>query len=112
MENQVEKHRALRNLVLPGLAFLLFAAVIVVAFSLRGSAQARGTVTLLFYDRNGTALTPRQVRSASNNGGSGYNNDFLLNPANMCAISSGPLYTSGSNLAFNIPSQALAFAFN
>jgi hypothetical protein len=111
-ENQVDKHRALRNLLLPGLAFLLFAAVIVVAFSLRGSAQAGGTVTLLFFDRNGTALTPTQVRSASNNGGAGYNNDFLLNPANMRAISSGPLYTSGSNLAFNIPSQAVALAFN
>jgi hypothetical protein len=111
-ENQVEKHRALRNLLLPGLAFLLFAAVIVVVFSLRGSAQAGGTVTLLFFDRNGTALTPTQVRSASNNGGAGYNNDFLLNPANMRAISSGPLYTSGTNLAFNIPSQAVALAFN
>lgn len=111
-ENQPEKHRALRNLLLPGLALLLFAAVIVVVFSLRGSAQAGGTVTLLFFDRNGTALTPTQVRSASNNGGAGYNNDFLLNPANMRAISSGPLYTSGTNLAFNIPSQAVALAFN
>jgi hypothetical protein len=83
-----------------------------VAFSLRGSAQAGGTVTLLFFDRNGTALTPTQVRSTSNNGGAGYNNDFLLNPTNMRAISSGPLYTSGSNLAFNIPSQAVALAFN
>jgi hypothetical protein len=111
-ENQFEKQRALRNLLLPGLVLLLFAAVIVVAFSLRGSAQAGGTVTLLFFDRNGTALTPTQVRSASNNGGAGYNNDFLLNPANMRAITSGPLYTSGSNLAFNIPSQAVALAFN
>jgi hypothetical protein len=81
-------------------------------FSLRSAAQAGGTVTLLFFDRNGTALTPTLVRSLSNNGGAGYNNDFLLNPANMRAISSGPLYTSGSNLAFNIPSQAVALAFN
>jgi hypothetical protein len=112
MENHVEKHRALRNLLLPGHALLFLTAVIVVAFSLRGFAQAGGVVTLLFFDRTGTALTPTQVRSASNNGGAGYNNDFLLNPANMCAISSGPLYTSGSNLAFNIPSEAVALAFN
>jgi cell division septation protein DedD len=111
-ENQDDKHRALRNLLLPGLAFLLLTAIIVVAFSLRGSAQAGGTVTLLFFDRNGTALTPTQVRSVSNNGGAGYNSDFLLNPANMRAISSGSLYTSGTNLAFNIPSQAVALAFN
>ncbi|MFM8831991.1 MAG: hypothetical protein ACKOHM_13425 [Spartobacteria bacterium] len=111
-ENPNEKRGGLRNFLLPGLALALFAAVIVVAFSLRGSAQAGGTVTLLFFDRNGTALTPTQVRSTSNNGGAGYNNDFLLNPSNMRAISSGPLYTSGSNLAFNIPSQAVALAFN
>jgi len=111
-ENPVQKDRALRNLLLPGLALLVFAAVIVVAFSLRGSAQAGGTVTLLFFDRNGAALTPTQVRSTSNNGGAGYNNDFLLNPANLRAISSGPLFISGTNLAFNIPSQAVALAFN
>jgi len=102
----------MRNLLLPGLAFVLLAAVILITLAIRGSAQAGGTVTLLFFDRNGTALTPTQVRSISNNGGAGYNNDFLLNPANMRAISSGPLYTSGSNLAFNIPSQAVALAFN
>jgi len=111
-ENPNEKRGGLRKFLLPSLALALFAAVIVVAFSLRGSAQAGGTVTLLFFDRNGTALTPTQVRSTSNNGGAGYNNDFLLNPSNMRAISSGPLYTSGSNLAFNIPSQAVALAFN
>jgi hypothetical protein len=112
MGNHIEKHRSLRNLLFPGHAFLFFAAVIVAAFSLRGFAQAGGTVTLLFFDRNGTALTPTQVRSTSNNGGLDYNNDFLLNPSNMFAISSGPLYTSGSNLAFTIPSQAVALAFN
>jgi hypothetical protein len=69
-------------------------------------------VTLLFFDRNGTALTPTQVRSISNNGGVGYNSDFLLDPANMRAISSGPLYTSGTNLAFNIPSRPVALALN
>ena len=94
-------------LILGGLAFLFYNLVIDV-----GRAQAGGTVTLLFFDRNGTALTPSQVRSLSNNGGSGYNSDFLVNPTNLRAISSGPLFTSGSNLAFNIPSQAVALAFN
>ena len=94
-------------LILGGLAFLFYNLVIDV-----GRAQAGGTVTLLFFDRNGTALTTSQVRSLSNNGGSGYNNDFLVNPTNLRAISSGPLFTSGSNLAFNIPSQAVALAFN
>ena len=111
-ENPNEKHRALRNLLLPSLAFLLLAALVIIAFAVRGSAQAGGTVTLLFFDRNGTALTPTQVRTTSNNGGAGYNNDFLLNPTNMRAITSGPLYTSGTNMAFNIPSQAVALAFN
>jgi len=108
----VEKDRKLRNLLLSSTAFRLLAAMILVAFSLCESVQAGGTVTLLFFDRNGTVLTPTEVRSASNNGDAGYNNDFLLNPANMCAISSGPLYPSGSNLAFNIPSQPVALAFN
>lgn len=107
-----KKHTGLGNLVWPGLLILLAAVSILVALSLRGSAQAGGTVTLLFFDRNGVALTPAQVRSTSNNGGAGYNNDFLLNPSNLRAITSGPLYTSGSNLAFNIPSQPVALAFN
>jgi hypothetical protein len=112
MENHVEKDRKLRKQLLPGFSFLRFAAVIVVAFSLNGFAQEGATVTLLFFNRNGTALTPAEVRSTSNNGGADNNNDFLLNPANMRAISSGPLYVSGPNLAFNIPSQAVALAFN
>jgi hypothetical protein len=112
MENHVEKDRKLRKQLLPGFSFLRFAAVIVVAFSLNGFAQEGATVTLLFFDRNATALTPAEVRSTSNNGGTTNNNDFLLNPANMRAISSGPIYISGPNLAFNIPSQAVALAFN
>jgi len=112
MENHIEKDRKSRKQLLPGFSFLRFAAVIVVAFSLNGFAQEGATVTLLFFDRNGTALTPAEVRSTSNNGGADNNNDFLLNPAHMRAISSGPLYVSGPNLAFNIPSQAVALAFN
>jgi len=100
------------QIALPGILVLGVAIGIWIAFSDRSEAQAGGTVTLLFFDRNGTALTPTQVRSISNNGGVGYNSDFLLDPANMRAISSGPLYTSGSNLAFNIPSRSVALAFN
>ncbi len=101
-----------QRLVIPGLLVLGVTLGLWLAFSNKGQAQAGGTVTLLFFDRNGTALTPTQVRSISNNAGVGYNSDFLLDPANMRAISSGPLYTSGTNLAFNIPSRSVALAFN
>lgn len=100
-----------RQMALPG-AVVGLAMAVWLAFTIKGTAQAGGTVTLLFFDRNGTALTPTQVRTISNNAGAGYNSDFLLDPANMRAISSGPLYTSGSNLAFNIPSRPVALAFN
>ena len=96
-----------QRLVIPGLLVLGVTLGLWLAFSNKGQAQAGGTVTLLFFDRNGTALTPTQVRSISNNAGVGYNSDFLLDPANMRAISSGPLYTSGTNLAFNIPSRSV-----
>ena len=102
----------LRRLALPGILVLSVSMLIWLAFSDRGQAQAGGTVTLLFFDRNGAALSPTQVRSISNNAGVGYNSDFLLDPANLRAISSGPLYTSGTNLAFNIPSRPVALAFN
>ena len=92
--------------LLPAAVIGVFALLIWGVMLTTGISQAGGTVTLLFFDRNGTALTPSQVRLISNNNGAGYNSDFLLNPTNMRAISSGPLYTSGSNLAFNIPSQA------
>lgn len=98
--------------LLPAAVIAVFALLIWGVMLTTGISQAGGTVTLLFFDRNGTALTPSQVRLISNNNGAGYNSDFLLNPINMRAISSGPLYTSGSNLAFNIPSQAVSLAFN
>ncbi len=104
--------RVARRLVLPGALILGLALAVWLVFAIKGSAQAGGTVTFLFFDRNGAALTPTQVRSISNNGGTGYNSDFLLDPANMRAISSGPLYISGSNLAFNIPARAVALAIN
>lgn len=102
---------AIRPLI-AGTVILCLVLLIWFVLAVRGSAQAGGTVTLLFFDRNGAALSPTQVRSISNNGGAGYNSDFLLDPGNMRAISSGPLYTSGTNLAFNIPSRAVALAIN
>ena len=104
--------RIARRMAFPGAVILGVSAAIWLAFVIRGTAQAGGTITLLFFDRNGTALTPTQVRATSNNNGVGYNSDFLLDPANMRVISSGILYTSGSNLAFNIPSRAAALAIN
>ncbi|MFM8365211.1 MAG: hypothetical protein ACKOAS_08695, partial [Verrucomicrobiota bacterium] len=61
--------RVARRLVLPGAAILGLVLVVWLVFAIKGAAQAGGTVTLLFFDRNGTALTPTQVRSLSNNGG-------------------------------------------
>ena len=101
-----------RKILLPGAVLLLLVALVWLFLAVRGAAQAGGTVTFLFFDRNGTQLTPSQVRAVSNNNGLAYNSDFLLNPSNLRAITSGPLYTSGTNLAFNIPSQAVAFAIN
>jgi hypothetical protein len=101
-----------KKILIPGTVLLLLAALIWLFFAMRGAAQAGGTVTLLFFDRNGTQLTPTQVRAISNNNGVAYNSDFLLNPTNLRVVSSGPLYTSGTNLAFNIPSQAVALGFN
>lgn len=75
-------------------------------------AQAAGQVTLLFYDRNGTQLNVSQIRSLSNNGSLGYDNDALLNPTTLEVISMTPLFTSGGTLAFTVPSQPVAFAFN
>lgn len=62
-------------LVIGALVLLIWGVIVTT-----GIAQAGGTVNLLFFDRNGTALTPSQVRLLSNNNGAGYNSDFLLNP--------------------------------
>lgn len=53
-----------------------------------------------------------QIRSTSNNGMAGYDNDALLNPTTLEVISMGPLFTSSGTLAFTVPSQAVALAFN
>lgn len=80
--------------------------------SLIRPAQAAGQVTLNFYDRTGAQLNVSQIRSTSNNGTAGYDNDALLNPSTLEVISMGPLITSGTTLAFTVPSQAVALAFN
>jgi hypothetical protein len=71
-----------------------------------------GTVTVLFYDRNGAALTASQIRSTSNNGTIGYDNDALVDPVTMRAISSGPLFSSGNTLAFATTGIPVALAMN
>ncbi len=76
------------------------------------TVQAAGKVTLLFYDRSGAQLNVSQIRSLSNNGSAGYDNDALLNPANLEVISMNPLVTSGTTLAFTVPAQPVALAFN
>ncbi len=101
------KAHFLLNIVL---AFMLgIAAVSAVPFQ---KASAAGQVTLLFYDRNGTALSVNQVRALSNGPGRGYDNDALLNPQNLQMVQYLPLTTVGSNLVFTVPSVPVAFAFN
>ncbi|MFZ4778809.1 MAG: hypothetical protein ACOYM3_25870, partial [Terrimicrobiaceae bacterium] len=95
----------IRTVVMAGLLCCL-------AGSFIAPALAAGTITLLFFDRNGNPLTPAQVRTQSNNGSTGYDNDFLISPSNLRAISEGPLFTSGTNLAFSTPDQPVALAFN
>lgn len=76
------------------------------------SAQAAGQVTLLFYDRQGTQLSVAQIRSLSNNGETGYDNDALLDPSTLQVVQMGPLFTSGDTLAFTLPDKPAALAFN
>lgn len=74
--------------------------------------QAAGQITLLFYDRNGTQLNVSQIRNLSNNNSAGYDNDALLNPASLEVITMNPLVASGTTLAFTLPAQPVALAFN
>jgi cell division septation protein DedD len=88
------------------------AGALAVFFFMQIVPAGPGTVSVSFYDRNGNALTPAQVRSVSNNGTIGYDNDALVDPVTLRAISSGPLYTSGSNLAFATTGIPVALALN
>lgn len=96
---------------LPGL-ILIMSIILSPAFVLTGPVKAAGQVTLLFFDRNGTQLNANQIRSASNNGAVGYDNDALLNPVTLEVITMGPLFSSGGTLAFTVPSQPVALALN
>jgi hypothetical protein len=92
------------------LAALLLVMLSGVVFHLLG--QAGGTVTLVFYDREGNRMSQSEMRALSNNGGLAYNSDYLLEPGTLRAISAGPLFPSGAGMAFNIPARPVAFAIN
>lgn len=92
--------------------FSLVSALILLLGALGAPAvQAAGTVTLLFYDRTGAALNLSQMRTVSNNGTAGYDNDALLNPTTLEVLTLNPLPGSGA-ATFAVPSQAVAFALN
>ena len=76
------------------------------------SAPAAGTVTLLFFDRSGVALTPAQVRAISTNDGKGYDNDFLVDPINLHAVMAHPFKVAGDFYEFELPPQPVAIALN
>lgn len=71
-----------------------------------------GRVTLLFYDRNGAALSAGEARALSNNSPLGYDNDALVDPSTLGALAMGPLYATGGTLAFDLPAAPAALAFN
>jgi len=71
-----------------------------------------GQVTPLFYDRNGTLLSPEQVRSLSNSGTRGYNNDMLLDPITLQAITAHPFKILDNRLVFPVSGRPVALALN
>jgi len=91
---------------------MIFSLIIISSFVAAKPVQAAGQVTLLFFDRNGIQMNINQIRSVSNNGSSGFDNDALLNPSTLQVINLGPLFNSGGTLAFTVPSQPVALAFN
>ena len=58
----------------------------VCAFNLPIALEAAGTMNVAFYGRDGALLTAAQVRSLSNNGNLGYNNDYLVDPTTLRAV--------------------------
>ena len=76
-------------------------------------AQAAGEVLVLFYDRDGGVLTPTEMRATSNNGETGYDNDYLLDPATLQAIQRGPLVEDpGQGFTFSVQDSPVALALN
>ena len=102
----------IRAQIRPVYLTIFSAGALAVFFLMQIVPSGSGTVTVLFFDRNGVAMTPAQVRSVSNNGTIGYDNDALVDPVTLRAISSGPLYPSGNNLAFATPGIPVALALN
>jgi hypothetical protein len=93
--------------------WIIITSLIFFSFVVSASpVQATGQVTLVFFDRNGTQMNINQIRSVSNNGSSGNNNDALLNPTTLEVITLGPLFNSGGTLAFTVPNQPVALALN
>jgi len=76
------------------------------------TASAAGQVTLLFYDRNGNAMSITSVRANSDGQGKGYDNDALFDPVTLQEVVYKPLFTSGTNLAFNLTGSPVALGFN
>ncbi len=93
-----------------------FLLILIIAFS--GSlifakrVFAADQVVLLFFDRNSSALTPKQVRSISNNGHKRHDNDFLVDPVTLRVIRAKPLRVSGAHYIFDVPGVPVSLAFN
>ena len=76
-------------------------------------AQAAGEVLVLFYDRDGGVITPDEMRATSNNGLSGFNNDYLVDPVTLQAIQRAPLTENpGQGFKFSVPDVPVALALN
>lgn len=74
-------------------------------------AKAAGEVTVLFYDRDGGVLTPEEMRATSNNGTSGYNNDYLVDPVTLEVIQQAPLVEApGQGFTIALPDVPVALA--
>ena len=88
-------------------------AILLVAFLFPIFCEASGTINILFYDRNGAALDEKAVRNISNNGKNGYNNDYLINPLTLRALSDGCLVTAtNGTLFFKVPDAPVSLALN
>ncbi len=82
------------------------------AVSLAQAGPSPGRIDLLFFDRTGAALTPAQVRSVSNGSHGGYDNDCLIDPANLHALVAAPLKEQDGRLGFALTGQPVALALN
>jgi hypothetical protein len=95
-----------------------FGAAAALGFLLAGSfaispVQAAGEVLVLFYDRDAGVITSEEMRATSNNGGAGYDNDYLVDPASLQAIQRGPLVEApGQGFTFNVSDTPVALALN